>query len=54
MLKTSNIGISLSRLVELLIALIVIYKVSSLLVLFSSKKKSCMHSIIVYNIILVF
>ena len=35
MLKTSNIGISLSRLAESLTALIAIYKVSSLLVPFS-------------------
>jgi len=36
--KTSNIGMSLSRLVELLIALTAIYKVSSLLVFSSSKE----------------
>ena len=38
MLKTSNMGISLSRLAELLIALIAIYKVSSLLVSSSFKE----------------
>ena len=38
MLKTSSVGISLSRLGELLIALIAIYKVSSLLVSFSFKE----------------
>jgi len=37
-LKTSNIGISLFRLAKLLIALIAIYKVSSLLVSSSSKE----------------
>ena len=36
--KTNNIGISLSRLTELLIALTAIYKVSSLLALFSSEE----------------
>ena len=38
MLKTSNIGISLSKPVKLLTALIVIYKVNSLLAPFSFKK----------------
>ena len=38
MLKTNNIGISLSRLAELLIALIAICKVSSLLAPFSSEE----------------
>ena len=38
MLKTNNIGMSPSRLVELLIALIAIYKVSSLLTPFSSEE----------------
>ena len=36
--KTSNIGISLSRLVELLTALIAIYKVNSSLIPFSFKE----------------
>ena len=36
--KTNNIGISLFRLVELLIALTAIYKVSSLLTPFSFKE----------------
>ena len=38
MLKTNNIGISLFRLVKLLIALIVFYKISFLLIPFSFKK----------------
>ena len=38
MLKTNNIGISLFKLAELLIALTAIYKVSSLLIPFSSKE----------------
>ena len=38
MLKTNNIGISLSELVKLLTALIVIYKVSFLLAPFSSEE----------------
>jgi hypothetical protein len=37
-LKTSNIGTSLFRLIELLTALIAIYKVSSSLTLFSSEE----------------
>ena len=36
--KTSNIGISLSKLAELLIALTAIYKISSLLIPFSSEE----------------
>ena len=36
--KTNNIGMSLSRLVELLIALTAIYKVSSLLTSFNFKE----------------
>ena len=38
MLKTSNIGTSLFRLAELLIALIAIYKISFLLIPFSFKE----------------
>ena len=53
--KINNIGISLSKPVKLLIALTAIYKVSSLLIPFSSKKKKIyIYSIMAYNITLLF